>query len=80
MTNNDKYINVFVSALGILEKDVEKAAFKSVTQWDSVGHINLMSKIEEVFGVSLEADDIMDFKSYSVGREILAKYGIDFTK
>ena len=80
MTNDEKYLDAFVSALDISVEDVEKAAFKSFSQWDSVGHVNLMSKIEEEFDVSLEADDILDFTSFPAGKIILAKYGIDFGK
>lgn len=80
MTNNEKYLHAFATALDMPIENVENAEFKAVSKWDSVGHVNLMSEIEEVFDVSLEADDILDFKSYSVGKEILAKYGIDFTK
>ncbi len=80
MTNTEKLIEVFVSALDIPGIKAESAVFKETPQWDSVGHVNLMNAIEERFDVSLEPDDILDFKSFSVGRGILAKYGIDFTK
>ena len=79
MTNTEKLIKVFVSALDIPESEAESAVFKETQQWDSVGHVNLMNTIEEEFDVSLEPDDILDFKSFSAGMGILAKYGIDFT-
>lgn len=31
--------------------------------WDSVGHLSLASNLEEVFGVSLEVDDLMEMES-----------------
>ncbi len=78
MTNIEKLVNVFVASLGIAPEYVEHAVFKETKGWDSVGHVNLMNAIEEEFDVSLEPDDILDFKSFAVGKEILGKYGIGF--
>lgn len=78
MTNTEKLIKVFVSALDISEAEAESAVFKETPQWDSVGHVNLMNAIEEEFDVSLEPDDILDFKSFEIGKDILGKYGIVF--
>ena len=78
MANLEKLVNVFVSSLGVVPEEVEQAVFKETKGWDSVGHVNLMNAIEEEFDVSLEPDDILDFKSFAVGKEILGKYGIGF--
>lgn len=78
MTNEERLINVFVASLGISHVDAEQAVFKGTKGWDSVGHVNLMNVIEEEFDVSLEPDDILDFKSFAIGKEILRKYGITF--
>ena len=78
MTNLDKLVNVFVTALSIAPEDTEHAVFKETKGWDSVGHVNLMNAIEEAFDVSLEPDDILDFKSFAIGKEILGKYEVDF--
>jgi acyl carrier protein len=78
MSNKEKLIGVFVSALGIAAEVAESAVFKETSGWDSVGHVNLMNEIEEAFDVSLEPDDILDFKSFKDGVEILKKNGIEF--
>ena len=78
MSDIGKLINVFVSSLGISAGEVESAVFKETNGWDSVGHVNLMNAIEEAFDVSLEPDDIRDFKSFELGKDILAKYGVVF--
>lgn len=39
---------------------------EDVTGWDSLGHLKLVSGLEEEFGVRLEVDDIMEMTS--VGR------------
>ena len=78
MSNNEKLVNVFVSSLGIPAAEAETAVFKETRKWDSVGHVNLMNAVEETFDVSLDADDILDFKSFNIGKEILKKYGVEF--
>ena len=78
MTNREKLIGVFVSALGIAAEVADSAVFKETPGWDSVGHVNLMNEIEEAFDVSLEPDDILDFKSFEIGKTILQTYGVEF--
>ena len=78
MANLEKLINVFVASLGIAPEDAENAVFKETKGWDSVGHVNLMNAVEEAFGISLDADDILDFKSFEIGEKILGKYGVAF--
>ena len=70
----EKLIEVFVSTLGVNAVEAETAAFKTTRQWDSVGHVNLMNAVEEAFDISLDPDDIMDFKSFAEGVKILEKY------
>ena len=74
----DKLKEVFANALEIPLGEVETAEFKVARQWDSVGHVNLMNAIEEAFDVSLEPDDILDFRSFKEGLEIMKKYDVGF--
>ena len=50
--------------------------YQDVESWDSVGHMILISTIEETFEIMLEPDDIIDFSSFEKGQEILSKYNI----
>jgi len=34
-----------------------------IPAWDSVGHLSLASNLEEVFGISLDVDDLMEMES-----------------
>ena len=34
-----------------------------ISLWDSVGHLSLGSALEEVFGISLDVDDLMEMES-----------------
>ena len=56
----------------------ENLEYNSIEAWDSIGHMNLISALEEDFKISFETDDIVDFSSFKKGIEILKKYKISF--
>jgi acyl carrier protein len=47
-----------------------------VRQWDSVGHMSMISTLEKAFKITMDIDDIIDFSSYEKGKKILKKYKI----
>ncbi len=77
MNNREKYEQVFVKCFEV-EKAVldENFVYQCVPQWDSVGHMGMVAELEETFDVMLEMDDIIDFSSFTVGIEVLTKYGV----
>lgn len=77
MTNLEKYNNIFIETLEITEKDLDELVYQSVPAWDSIGHMTLMSVIEDSFDIMMDTDDIIDFSGYQKGKEILKKYGIE---
>lgn len=77
MTQNEKYIKSFIEALGVEKKIVnENLKYNEIPEWDSIGHMTLISNLEEVFDISFETDDIVDFSSFNKGKEILKRYNI----
>lgn len=78
MTNLEKYKNAFVEGLEISEEGVENLVFEGIPEWDSVGHMGLVSALEEAFDIMLETDDIIELNSFNKGIEILKKYGVEF--
>lgn len=54
-------------------------AYNSIQAWDSVGHMMLMSALENEYGIMLETEDIIDFSTIGKGKEILEKYGVHFS-
>ena len=79
MTNNELYMKAFLEGLEVKEVQLEGLEYQGVSEWDSVGHMALVSAIEEAFDIMLDTDDIIDFNSYEKGKEILTKnYGIEF--
>jgi acyl carrier protein len=47
-----------------------------VPKWDSVGHMNLVARIEGEFGVQFEVDEIMEMSSVEKIMEILQSKGV----
>ena len=80
MDNKKKYQETFIKSLAIdKEKFNEKLKYNEIPEWDSIGHMTLMSGLEEQFNISLETDDIVDFSSDSKGISILKKYNINIS-
>lgn len=79
MSNNiEKYKAIFIETLAIDKKNFnENIKYNEIPEWDSIGHMTLMSGLEEGFQISLETDDIVDFSSFKKGLEILKKYKIE---
>lgn len=77
MTNLEKYNKLFMNAFPVTEEELPDAKYRRTDRWDSVGHMELMSAMEETFGIAMDTLDVMDFSSYAKGKEILAKYGVE---
>ena len=78
MTNLEKYNNVFVENLQVSEDQLASLKYQGVELWDSVGHMTLISALEDAFDIMMETDDIIDLSSYEKGIEILKKYDVEF--
>ena len=79
MSNREKYKKIFIDSLSIdSSKFKEDIKYNEIPEWDSIGHMTLMSGLEEGFNISIETDDIVDFSSFKKGIEILEKYKIKF--
>jgi acyl carrier protein len=79
MDNKKKYQETFIKSLAINKDQFsENLKYNEIPEWDSIGHMTLMSGLEEEFSISLETDDIVDFSSYAKGIIILKKYNISF--
>ena len=76
---DSKLKDAFVEALGIdlEETDWPNLKYRSIPEWDSVAHMQLVAEIEDTFDVMLETDDVIGLSSFEVAKEILAKYGVD---
>ena len=68
-----------MEVFGIVESQLNSSlTYQSIDSWDSVGHMELIAKLESAFELMIEMDDVIDFNSYEFGMKILDKYGIKF--
>lgn len=75
MNIKKKYEEIFIKSLSINKKDFkEDLKFGELSKWDSVGHMTLISTLEDTFDISIQAEDIIEFKSFKKGLKILKKY------
>ncbi len=49
---------------------------EDVANWDSMGHMNLVSRLETDFGVQFELDEIMEMASAAKIMEVLETKGV----
>ena len=79
MDNSEKYKKTFIESLSI-DQSVFKESIKynEIPEWDSIGHMTLISSLEEQYKISFDTDDIVDFSSFQKGIEILKKYKVNF--
>lgn len=78
MSSLDSYNQVFMDSLEVSLEELADLSYQSIENWDSVGHMGMIASLEDEFQIILEMDDIVDFSSYEIGKQILGKYGIKF--
>ena len=75
MNIKKKYTEIFIKSLSMNKKDFrEDLKFGELSNWDSVGHMTLISTLEDRFDISIQAEDIIEFNSFKKGLKILKKY------
>ena len=78
MTNMEKYTNVFTELFARDADEVKKLHYQDILEWDSVGHMTLISSLEDESDIMLETDEISDFETNETGNELLQKDGDSF--
>ena len=76
MDNLELYKSCFKNSLSISDEGLEKLEYNAIPEWDSIGHMTLISELEEKFKITIDTDDIVDFSSFKKGKEILLKYKV----
>ena len=78
MTNLEKYNAIFAEVFGATAEQLgENYSKETVSEWDSVHQLNIISLLEETFDLMLDPEDIMACTSYNAGKEILAKNKVE---
>ncbi len=78
LNHRQRYNKIFIESLSTSEESLENLEYNSIAEWDSVGHMSLMAALEEEFEIMMEMEEIIDFSSYKIGKEILSKHGVKF--
>lgn len=65
------------SALGVADDQITAdAAFGSIPQWDSMGHMNVVLAVEQAFGLTFESYEIADLTSVASIVAALTERGV----
>ena len=73
--DENKYKLSFQETFNIDEKkDLIGLKYQDIEEWDSIGHMTLISNLEEKFGITFSTHDIVDFSSYKKGMDIIKNY------
>ena len=71
---------IFCSVLGVSESDVnDYTSYNSFEAWDSLKHLEFITKLEEEFAIDIEMDDVIAMESFKQIKKIMEKY-LDKTK
>jgi acyl carrier protein len=73
MDNLEQYDKIFMTAFSIEKKELKDLKYNKTEKWDSIGHMSLISDLEDKFKITFETDDMINFSSYKKGKEILRK-------
>lgn len=76
MTNLETYNKIFKLIFKVKDEDLTTLRYRAFPNWDSVGHMDLMAELEEVFDIMIDTPDVLDFTSYEKGKEILSRYDV----
>lgn len=78
MSNLEKYNAIFGEVFGATNDQLGANFNKeTVSEWDSVHQLNIISLMEENFDLMLDPEDIMTCTSYNAGIDILKRNGIE---
>ena len=60
------------------DTNFEALQYRSIAQWDSVAHMQLVAALETEFDIMMETEDVIGLSSFPKAREILQKYNVSF--
>lgn len=77
MSNLATYNRIFVETFEVDEAMLAGYKYQDTPSWDSVGHMTMITAIEDAFDIMIDTDDIIEFSSWEKGKEILKKYDVE---
>lgn len=80
MDNTQILVDAFADALMIDASAVtDDLKYQSIPNWDSISHMILITNLEAAFNISISTDDVIGMSSVGIAKQILNKYGIQFS-
>jgi len=71
----DKIKAIFCEIIGISETDVDDStSYNSCVAWDSLKHLQMVSELEDEFGIEFQMDDIIAMVNFAKVKEIVLEY------
>lgn len=59
------------------DKIKDNSSPDNIEKWDSMGHLNLIMAIEEVFNIKLKDQDIIEMLNFGLIKDILKEYELN---
>ena len=79
MNNKQKLFQAVADVFHVDSATVSEASSQdTIPKWDSLGIINLVTELEQVFGVQFEILEIADFRNVAIIKSILTEKGVRF--
>lgn len=80
MSNVDRLKDAFCEGLGVEKDEIDwdNLKYRSIPEWDSVAHMQMVAEVEDAFDIMLETDDVIGMSSFPISIEIVSKYDVDF--
>ena len=72
MTDSERFHQVLRAELMLpADTDLSAVAYGRTETWDSVAHMQLVLALEEAFGISLSAEDVVEISTYPAAVRVL---------
>jgi acyl carrier protein len=72
-----KLVQILADTLGLDASDIPAdASMERMSAWDSVAHLNVVMSLEQEFGVSFSADEIISLNSLPLIEQALTARGV----
>ena len=57
----------------------EDSSMDTLSQWDSVKHLNLVLAVEDAFNISLTEEQSLEILSFPLIKVVLGEHGVNFS-
>jgi acyl carrier protein len=76
-SNLEKFRSAVAATLGLAPEEVnDQLSSETLDTWDSLNHINLISALEQEFGVMLPTEGLVATQSVAGLKAMLAEHGV----